>query len=418
MDKRIRNTAFVCCALSLLIIMGTVLLLNLRANPNAFSGREKETATPQSEDLISQIEPDRTEFLSDQTFLDEYQPFAGEVRKQNGKPKALLLATSVQGDLRVLVIDENGHLITGESFVLNVKGTGEYKDLDRDGSIYIAGLKAGDYYVALQETEDYLVPESDIKVTVKEQIAYEAIADITYLIKTEAEIRAEEEDTAVRDAMEDMDQSEITALRRDDPNAVLGIDVSKWNGEIDWERVKNAGVNYAIIRLGYRGSKTGALVEDPYFRKNMENAIAAGVEVGVYFFTQAITETEAVEEASMVLSLLEGYELSQPVFIDSESSGGRADGLDVATRTAVCKAFCETVRSMGYQSGVYASRNWFYHKLSVAELNSYTIWLAEYRETPAYTGRYDMWQYTSSGEVDGIDGRVDLDLQPRKYDEN
>ena len=126
---------------------------------------------------------------------------------------------------------------------------------------------------------------------------------------------------------------------------------------------------------------------------------------------------EAVEEASMVLSLCEGYRVEYPIFIDSEGAGGngRADGLDISTRTEVCRAFCETIEGAGYSSGVYASRNWLNKNLSLAQLENYMTWLAEYRETPQYGGRYQFWQYTSSGSVDGIKGRVDLDISYLAY---
>ena len=161
------------------------------------------------------------------------------------------------------------------------------------------------------------------------------LQDISFLVKTEDEIDPAVEDTGVREAEEDADGTE-TNVRLADGASVFGIDVSKWNKEIDWQKVKAAGVEYAIIRCGYRGASTGALVEDPYFEKNIKNATEAGVRVGVYFFTQATTPVEAVEEASMVLMLCNQYQISFPLYIDTEGAGGngRADGLDVETRTA------------------------------------------------------------------------------------
>ena len=123
---------------------------------------------------------------------------------------------------------------------------------------------------------------------------------------------------------------------------VIGIDVSKWNGAIDWSAVKASGVKFVIIRCGYRGSDSGVLVEDSKFRSNIQGATAAGLKVGVYFFSQAINEVEAVEEASMTLAMMQGYGVSLPVFIDTEfttNRNGRADGLDKAARSAVCRAF-------------------------------------------------------------------------------
>jgi len=195
----------------------------------------------------------------------------------------------------------------------------------------------------------------------------------------------------------------------------LGIDVSKWNGDINWTAVKNSGVSYVIIRCGYRGSSTGALIQDPKFYTNIKGASAAGLKVGVYFFTQAVNEVEAVEEASMVLNLIKGYGISYPVFIDTEGSGGRADGLDKGTRTAVCNAFCATVQNGGYKAGIYASKSWFDGKLNAGTLSGYKIWLAQYATKPTYGGRYDLWQYTSSGAIGGINGKVDLNTSYLGY---
>ncbi|RKM54497.1 hypothetical protein D6853_13300 [Butyrivibrio sp. X503] len=188
-----------------------------------------------------------------------------------------------------------------------------------------------------------------------------------------------------------------------------GIDVSKWNGSIDWKKVKNEGIDFAIIRCGYRGSSAGALIEDPTFRANMKGAQAAGIKVGVYFFTQAVNEVEAVEEASMVINLCKGYGLSYPVYLDVEGSNGRGDGISAAQRTANIKAFCGTIQNAGYKAGVYANKTWFTSKINTSQLTNYKIWLAQYAASPTYNAtRYDMWQYTSKGKVSGISGNVDM----------
>lgn len=198
-------------------------------------------------------------------------------------------------------------------------------------------------------------------------------------------------------------------------NAVLGIDVSKFNGSINWTAVKNSGVSFVIIRCGFRGSSSGALVEDLTFKTNIKGATDAGLKVGIYFFTQAVNEVEAVEEASMVLGLVKNYKISYPIFIDTEPSGGRGDKIDVGTRTAVCRAFCETIRNAGYTPGIYASKSWYNNKLSMSSLNSYKVWLAQYATAPSYSGKYDLWQFTSSGTVGGISGRVDLNYSYMGY---
>ena len=196
----------------------------------------------------------------------------------------------------------------------------------------------------------------------------------------------------------------------------MGIDVSKWNGNIDWNAVKNSGVSYVIIRCGYRGSSTGALIEDSKFRSNIKGAKAAGLKVGVYFFSQAVNEVEAVEEASMALSLASGYGLNYPIFLDVEASGGRGDSISKETRTAVCKAFCNTVQNSGCAAGIYANKTWFSEKINTASLTGYKIWLAQYASAPTYTAtRYDMWQYSSQGKVSGISGNVDMNISYLYY---
>ncbi|MDO5573961.1 MAG: GH25 family lysozyme, partial [bacterium] len=192
-------------------------------------------------------------------------------------------------------------------------------------------------------------------------------------------------------------------------NGTLGIDVSKYQPSINWASVKASGISYVIIRCGYRGSSTGVLVEDPYFRSHIKGAKAAGLKVGVYFFTTAVTEAEAVEEASMCAALCSGYGLNYPVFMDCESSG-RAGymSMSAAQRTSVIKAFCSTIRSAGYTPGVYANKTWLSSYMNASELSGYKIWLAQYNSQVTYKGRYDLWQFTSKGSVNGISGNVDM----------
>lgn len=348
-------------------------------------------------------------FLEDEDFFDPV------VEMEDPEVTLSLLVTSVEKDMRVNVINGNGKLMADYPFEVDVTGadgkTHTYKDADRDGSIYVAPVEPGDYEITLKEVTGYLLAEESVPVRVKEQIEYTVIDDISYMIKSVDEIDEAAEDTAINDAELNADGTEHTR-RLDDDEALFGIDVSKWNREIDWESVKAAGVDFAIIRCGYRGSKTGSLVEDPYFQKNIEGAEAAGIKVGVYFFTQATTEVEAVEEASMALMLCKGHSLALPIFIDTEGAGGngRADGLDVETRTAVCEAFCRTIENSGFNGGVYASKNWYNNNLTVKNLSDYTIWLAQYSKGVTYDGHYDLWQYTSAGTVEGIETRVDLNM--------
>ncbi len=169
-------------------------------------------------------------------------------------------------------------------------------------------------------------------------------------------------------------------------NGALGIDVSKWNGTIDWNAVKNSGINYVIIRCGYRGSSQGTLIEDPKFTANIKGATAAGLKVGVYFFTQAIDEREAVEEASMVLEQVKNYKISYPIFLDVEASGGRGDAISKETRTAVCKAFCATIQNAGYNAGIYANKNWRRSWIPVPSAPTRSGWPSMRRHLPIRDG--------------------------------
>lgn len=413
MDSKLRKMTIL-SSVAVILLVGLLVFYNNRdegpRRPAAPPG-SNQTQEPGDEG-DGQIGNDLSAFLRDETFFDpEINPVLEAAL--DASVRLSMVVTSVEKDLRIQIVDISGEPVTGESFFVELEGLGQYKDLDTDGIIYIGDLASGDYYVKLLPIEGYRVPENEIKVHVKDKVEYVAIDDISLLIKTEADIDAEAEDTGETDAREDADRTEIKKLQSTTGNSHVGIDVSKWNGAIDWDRVRDAGVEFAIIRAGYRGSVTGSLVEDPYFTANIKGATASGIPVGVYFFTQAVNEVEAVEEASAVLQMVKEYNLDYPVFIDTEGAGGngRADGLDAENRTLVCEAFCRTVENAGYRAGVYGSRNWYNNRLYTERLdNEYSIWLAEYRSVPLYEGYYQMWQYTSKGEVDGISGNVDMNI--------
>ncbi len=363
-----------------------------------------------------QIGQNLSAFLQDETFFDPEVRFKS-IESYSGKSVSMVMS-SVSKDLRIMIVDSLGELVTGAPFTVTLQGMGSYTDEDEDGIIYIDKLRAGEYSVSLEELEGYHVPNTIMTIQVRDKIEYRVLDDIEYLILTEADINAKQEDTAVNGAAEEADGTENTDLEFSRGNGKLGIDVSKWNEEIDWEKVKDAGIEYAIIRCGYRGASSGSLVIDPNFTENIEGAIAADIPVGVYFFTQAVTESEAVEEASMVIHLIENYDVDYPVFLDSESAGGkgRADDLSVEQRTTVHNAFLQTIAAAGYETGVYGSKNWLEKRLNMERLSDYNTWLAEYTEAPSYSEYYHIWQYTSKGTVPGISTRVDLNLCYMKID--
>ena len=212
------------------------------------------------------------------------------------------------------------------------------------------------------------------------------------------------------------DKGRVT-YEKDGRRAKTGVDVSTHQQEIDWQAVAADGIDFAILRLGYRGYTEGGIFPDQYFEQNLSGALAAGLDVGVYFFSQAITPEEAKEEAEFVLRALEGYEIAYPVTFDweviSPGNNARTDSMDNDTLGRCAAAFCETVREAGYQPAVYFNQTLGYLRYDLRELTDYTLWLAEYDTKPDFYYHFDLWQYTHTGRVAGIEGDVDLDLDLR-----
>ena len=193
-----------------------------------------------------------------------------------------------------------------------------------------------------------------------------------------------------------------------------GIDVSYYQGkDIDWAKVKSGGISFAFLRCGYSGTSNGKRCADSTFKNNMQRATAAGVDVGAYYFSQARTVKEAQAEAAFAVKQVKesGCKLNLPLVIDTENyPGGRASSskLNRSKRTAAVKAFCDYVKSKGYTPMIYASTSWLNNNLDMKKLSGYQVWVAQYNDTVTYKGSYRCWQYTSSGKVPGISGRVDL----------
>ena len=192
-----------------------------------------------------------------------------------------------------------------------------------------------------------------------------------------------------------------------------GIDVSKHQGEIDWQQVAADGVEYAFIRVGLRGYGTGKLVEDEYFEQNITGALSAGIKVGVYFYTQAINEEELMEEANFVLEKIAPYRIECPVVFDVEKvSGddGRMNSLTVEERANLTLLFCQTIENAGYKPMIYHNMEMGALLLDLAKLENYDKWFAYYNADFYYPYQYEIWQYPDNGTVNGIDGPVDLNI--------
>lgn len=196
--------------------------------------------------------------------------------------------------------------------------------------------------------------------------------------------------------------------------AVKGVDVSKYQGNIDWQAVKNDGIQFAMIRAGY--VTNGKMVVDERFHTNMTGALAAGVDVGVYLYSYATNEEQAKLEANLLLKEIEPYKgkITYPIAWDIEDEKWQG-GLSNETRTQMAKVFCEAIEAAGYYVSIYANLNWVQNKLNWSELTAYDLWLAQWAEAPTDKYAFGMWQYTSSGSVAGISGRVDMNEAYKDY---
>ncbi len=198
-----------------------------------------------------------------------------------------------------------------------------------------------------------------------------------------------------------------------------GIDVSAYQKFIDWRTVKNSGIDFAIIRAGYRGYGNGRIVEDELFDYNIQEATKVGMDIGFYFYSQAISVEEAIQEAQFTLQLLSKYNvpIKYPIAIDTErtpNGTGRADGMSKELRTEVVRAFCNEIQRAGYKTMVYSNKNWLLNNLNVTSLNC-DVWLAHYTDKTDYQYPYAIWQYTSTGHVNGIVGNVDMNIGYKNY---
>ena len=190
--------------------------------------------------------------------------------------------------------------------------------------------------------------------------------------------------------------------------AIKGIDISTYQKEVDYKKLKEDGVQYAILRIGYTGYGTGKKqAKDALFETHYKGCKDAGIAVGGYFFARGVSAEEGKKEADYVLSLIKGKTFEYPIFYDTEDSYYQAKATK-AQNTAACKAFCDAILAAGYKTGIYASKSWFADKLNDNELQQYDHWVAQYYHKCTYTGKYTLWQYTSSGKVNSIEGNVDL----------
>uniref|UniRef100_UPI004055A782 glycoside hydrolase family 25 protein n=1 Tax=Acetatifactor sp. TaxID=1872090 RepID=UPI004055A782 len=200
----------------------------------------------------------------------------------------------------------------------------------------------------------------------------------------------------------------------------VGTDVSKYQDYIDFVKLKKAGIDFVMIRVGARGYGTGQLVLDEYFLDNIKRASDAGLEIGVYFFSQAITVEEAVEEANMVLENIKDYRITYPVAFDMEyipNDTARIDNLSKSEKTEITKAFLDTIQAAGYKPMIYGNKEWLIKEVDMSKLTAYDVWLSQQEDIPDYPYKFSMWQYKTDATVDGIAGYADLNISFIDYSE-
>lgn len=292
------------------------------------------------------------------------------------------------------------------------------KVTQKEGTLALGSVKYGAYVLASQEDtagDQVITPRTSILP--EERISLWGKNHETYLI-------------ALSDTLE-RNQLNMDGFRKENgimtyyengvKTSIAGIDVSKYQGDVDWDKVKAAGAEYAIVRLGFRGNREGTLELDPYFIQNVEGAAKAGLNVGVYFFSQAVTIKEAQEEAAFVLENIKDYQITYPVIFDTEEMAGknaRANNLGRQLRTDIAKTFCESVKIAGYQPMIYANTKWMIMGLDLEQLTDYDLWFAYYGDNLTFPYAFSMYQYSQEGKIDGINGAVDLNLSFKDYAAN
>jgi len=200
----------------------------------------------------------------------------------------------------------------------------------------------------------------------------------------------------------------------------VGTDISKYQDYVDFVKLKKAGVDFVMLRVGARGYGSGQLVLDEYFTDNIKRATDAGLEVGVYFFSQAINEAEAVEEANMVLENIKDYRIAYPVAFDMEyiaNDTSRIDNLSKTEKTTITKTFLDTIKNAGYIPMIYGNKEWLIKHVDMSKLTAYDVWLSQQQDIPDYPYKFSMWQYSNSGTLDGIAGYADLNISFIDYSE-
>ncbi|MBE5962219.1 MAG: hypothetical protein E7256_12720 [Lachnospiraceae bacterium] len=317
-------------------------------------------------------------------------------------------------------IDEDSITFKGVLYVSDKEYLGEISGsiMLENQAFVMKGFQFAAYVEANQEDGDddgIIIPRQDI---LTDYISLYGRKRERFLVPISKVV---DKNTVTNDSIKEKDGFKVYYDENGKKACQIGIDVSKYQGEIDWVKVKESGIDYAMIRIGYRGMNEGTLELDPYFIQNIEAANEAGVPVGVYFFSQAITADEVVEEAELVIETLKEYKVSYPVVFDTEmvtTYAARANNLTRQQRTDFASMFCKMVKDAGYTPMIYANTKWMVMGIDLEQLGDYDLWYAYYGDdVAAFPYQFDMLQYSDTGSVPGISSEVDLNISFKNYAE-
>lgn len=423
MDSKLKRTVIalaIFTGLIVLVIVGFANVDSLKKKLDKTSSsveKVEETVVSEQKDSL-QIGKNLNAWKNDDSFFDS----EAETLAKRIKEEMLTLdikAFSIENDLRVHILDYEGKDAKDYEYSVKVASTlthvnavvKEYKDTDKDGIIYIDDLRPGEYEVSLNPVDGYKVPDNPLTITIKDKVEYSYIEDIDVLFADKTDSEANMDDLMTVGALEYASKSQNTKYALDYKNA-YGIDLTEDYGDVDFEKVYDSGIRFVMLRAGYRGAISGDIIPDKKFSEYADAALSAGLNVGAYFYSQAVSEREGVEEASALIKMCEDSIITYPLVIRMDQAGGlgRADGLDAEKRTGIAMAFLDTISKTKYDPCIYASSNWLNTNLDKSLLEKYDIWMAEYGKTVTYKGYYDYWQYTANGKVPGIEGNVPLTI--------
>ncbi|MCQ2522708.1 MAG: hypothetical protein MJ123_00090 [Lachnospiraceae bacterium] len=429
MDYRLKRQVIAIVSFLILGILVIVFVANWRTVkrklPSTSSvseaGVEDTSVTEPENPRTVLIGDNPTKWKSDDSFFDGGEIISTAEAVSNDMRTLSVNVVSVFEDLRISIYGYGKVLHTGEEFKVHLKNLDnpteiiELTDSDKDGILYIDNLLPAEYTVALQPIGGFVVPSNSSRVLVKGRLETKKIPDIELIINEKQGILKKVEDTRTYTESEEKSDDmyeELDAIEY----ATYGMEVSCHDEDVDFDTLYEEGLRFVMLRAGYRGARTGKIYIDPSFVDYVSMAKRAGLEIGAYFFSQAVNEKEAVEEASALLKMCEDMYITYPMAlaIDSAGGDGRADTLSADERTAICASFAETIKSEGFDTLIYGSSKWLEDKVNVSKLEKYGIWVGDLNPVPLYEKVYDFWEYSDEGFLRGYDGDARLIIDMRK----